>query len=549
MPIVGQQTFTCVCGFGRISPVQLQGKNIIGGEVSVATNQTFHGVDPATGRDVEPAFYEAGPQEVNRALEAASAAFEEYRQRETAQRAGFLRSIATEIEALGDELIERANQETALGVERLRGERVRTVTQFRTFADLIEEGSWLQARIDRAIPDRKPVPKPDVRRMLIPLGPVVIFGASNFPLAFSVTGGDTASALAAGCPVVIKAHPAHPGTSEMAAMAIVNAVRKSAMPAGVFSMLQGRTPELSLELVRHPLAAAVGFTGSLRAGRALFDAAVARPRPIPVYAEMGSVNPLFVLPGALAERSEQIAAGLRQSVTLGVGQFCTKPGVVIGLNDEQTRKFASAFSKLMKESPPGALLHAGIHSSYLEGVKKVSQVKEVQTVASTNATGMQAMPTVFRTDGETFLKNARLAEELFGPSTVLVTASSRAQMLEIARKLDGHLTATIHGTPQDLRDYADLVEILKQRVGRLIFNGFPTGVEVCPSMQHGGPYPATTDSRTTSVGTAAIERFARPIAFQNFPQEALPLELRDENPRRIWRLVDGQFTREPVNKE
>jgi NADP-dependent aldehyde dehydrogenase len=505
-------------------------------------------MDPATGQPIEPPYFEAGTAEVDRALQSADEAFETYRHHSPADRAKFLRAIATEIEALGDELIERANQETALGVERLRGERGRTIGQLRLFADVIEEGSWVGARIDRAIPDRKPLPKPDLRRMLIPLGPVVVFGASNFPLAFSVAGGDTASALAAGCPVVVKAHPAHPGTSELVAAAINRAVKTSGMPAGVFSLLHGRSPELSLSLVRQPLTTAVGFTGSLRAGRALFDAAASRPNPIPVYAEMGSINPVFLLPGALAERGEQIAQGLKQSVTMGVGQFCTKPGVIVGLAGDSTGKFVALSTELMKSALPGAMLHAGIGGAYRDGLKQTSKVLGITVAASAEvAANTQVVPTLFATDGETFLANKRLGEELFGPSAVLVTASSRSQMLQIARDLEGHLTATIHGTPADLNDFKDLVDILQQKVGRLIFNGFPTGVEVCPSMQHGGPYPATTDSRTTSVGTAAIERFVRPIALQNFPQEALPPELQNENPRHIWRLVDSQWTNAAVS--
>jgi alpha-ketoglutaric semialdehyde dehydrogenase len=523
--------------------MQLQGRNLIGGE-PVAGRGSFRAVDAATGREMEPAYCEAGEAEVDQAMRAAGTGFEEYRRRSPGERAGFLRQIATQIESLGEELIERANQETALAVERLRGERGRTTAQLRMFADVIEEGSWVDARIDHAIPDRKPLPKPDLRRMLIPLGPVVVFGASNFPMAYSVAGGDTASALAAGCPVVIKAHPAHPGTSELVAGAVDQAVKQTGMPPGVFSILHGRSPDLSLALVRHPIAAAVGFTGSLRAGRILFDAAAARPHPIPVYAEMGSVNPVFLLPGALAERGEQIAQGLKQSVTIGVGQFCTKPGVVVGIDDQTTRKFADLAAELMKSASPGAMLHAGIHSAYLEGVRQVSQVPGVRVAAvSATPAGTQAVPTLFLADGDTFLAHQRLGEELFGPSAVLVTASSRQQMLRIARQLEGHLTATIHGTPQDLLEFAELVDVLQQKVGRLIFNGFPTGVEVCPSMQHGGPYPATTDDRTTSVGTAAIERFARPLCWQNFPQQTLPPELHDDNPRNIWRLVDGQLIR------
>jgi NADP-dependent aldehyde dehydrogenase len=521
----------------------IHGNNIIAGTDAAMHASQFRAIDPATGQELDPVFHEANEAQVDRAVRAADQAFTEYRRRPPEDRATFLREISAQIEGLGEDLIDRANRETALGVERLRGERGRTIGQLRMFADLIEEGSWVDARIDHAIPDRKPVPKPDLRRMRIPIGPVAVFGASNFPLAFSVAGGDTASALAAGCPVVVKAHPAHPGTSELVARAIVAAAEKTGMPAGVFSLLQGRSPELSLALVRHPLTAAVGFTGSLKAGRALFDAAAARPKPIPVFAEMGSVNPVFLLPGALAERGEQIAQGLKQSVTLGVGQFCTKPGLVVGIEHESTRKFVASASELMKSASPGAMLHAGIHTSYLEGVKQTANVPGVAVASATPVpSGQQVVPTLFAADGNTFLAHERLGEELFGPSAVFVTASSRQQMMQIARELEGHLTATIHGTVDDLRDYADLVDVLQQKVGRLIFNGFPTGVEVCPSMQHGGPYPATTDARTTSVGTAAIERFVRPICFQNFPDDALPPELQDGNPRRIWRLVDGQLT-------
>ena len=529
--------------------MELRGQNFVGDSASRGSGRTYRAIDPATGRELPPDFFEASDADVDRALSVASEAFDNYRRTDASRRAAFLREIGRRIEELGEELIERADRETALGVERLRGERARTTAQLRMFADLIEEGSWVGARIDRALPERKPLPKPDLRRMLVPMGPVVVFGASNFPLAFSVAGGDTASALAAGCTVVVKVHPAHPGTSELVAGAIMRAVQASGMPAGVFSLLHGRSPELSLALVRHPLVAAVGFTGSLRAGRALFDAAATRPRPIPVYAEMGSVNPVFVLPRALAERAEKIAQGLRQSVTLGVGQFCTKPGVVVGLDDAPTRRFLSTASELMRAAPAGAMLHAGIHSSYMEGVKQVAAVPGVHVAAASAAPqAMQAVPTLFTTDGATFLANHRLGEELFGPSVVLVTASSRDEMLQIARELEGHLTATIHGTEDDLRDFGDLVDVLQQKAGRLIFNGFPTGVEVCPSMQHGGPYPATTDPRTTSVGTAAIERFVRPVCFQNFPQDALSPELHDHNPRRIWRLVDGQWTREPITR-
>ena len=525
--------------------MELHGKNIVGGTLAGHGTQTYRAVDPATAQEFGAAFTEAADADIDRALNLAASAFDDFRRRPPSDRAAFLRAIAAQIESLSDALLELANRETALGIERLRGERGRTIGQLKLFADLIEEGSWVDARIDRALPDRKPIPKPDIRRMLIPIGPVIVFGASNFPLAFSVAGGDTASALAAGCPVVVKVHPAHPGTSEMVGSAITRAISATGMPPGVFSMLHGRKPEISLELVRHPLAAAVGFTGSLRAGRALFDAAAARPNPIPVFAEMGSVNPVFLLPGALDERGEAIAQGLKQSVTLGVGQFCTKPGVIVGVAGDSTTRFVGVASDLMKSAAPGAMLHAGIHTAYLQSVKQVAAEPGVAVAAAAAAPSTtHVVPTLFTTSGDTFLANARLGEELFGPSAVFVTASSRSQMLTIAQGLEGHLTATIHGTPADIREFADLVDVLQKKVGRLIFNGFPTGVEVCPSMQHGGPYPATTDARTTSVGTAAIERFVRPIAYQGFPQEALPPELRDDNPRAIWRLVDGQRTKD-----
>src|SRR5499427_6959579 len=393
------------------------------------------------------------------------------------------------------------------------------------FADLIREGSWVDARIDTPLPDRRPIPKPDLRRMLVPVGPVAVFGSSNFPLAFSVAGGDTASALAAGCPVVVKAHPAHPGTSEMVARAIASAVAATGMPAGVFSMLHGVGHEVGLGLVKHPLTRAVGFTGSLRGGRALFDAAASRPDPIPVYAEMGSVNPVFVLPGALRERAEAIAEGLKNSVTLGVGQFCTCPGLAVGLLDENFARFADKLGGLIAGAQPGTMLYPGILEGYEAGVKRLSDLEGLQTTQSRiepDAAKTEARPAVFSTNARTFMRHHELREEVFGPSTVVVSCDSRQEMERVARNLEGHLTATIHGTAEDLRDYDWLVSILENKAGRLIFNGYPTGVEVCASMHHGGPYPATTDSRSTSVGTAAINRFVRPIAYQNFPQSLLP---------------------------
>ena len=489
---------------------------------------------------------EASPADVDSAAAAAAGAFEGYRRVPADARAAFLDRIAMAIEA-NDELIDAAHAETALPVPRLTGERARTANQLRMFAALVREGSWVDARIDRALPARTPLPKPDIRRMLIPIGPVAVFGASNFPLAFSVAGGDTASALAAGCPVVVKAHPAHPATSDIAARAIVDAARSAGLPAGVFSLLQSTRNDIARALVQHPQITAVGFTGSLRAGRALFDAAADRPEPIPVYAEMGSVNPVFVLPGAVAERAAAIAAGLKDSVTMGVGQFCTNPGLTIGVGDERFDAFVQQLDGQMSAAPSGTMLTPAICRAYEAGIQRLRGLDGVSTTRSSQTSGeAQALPALFVTDAGAFLRHREIGEEVFGPSTVVVRCGSREDLEAVATQLEGQLTATIHGTAADLEEYAWLVSILERKAGRLLMNGFPTGVEVCPSMQHGGPYPATTDSRSTSVGTAAINRFARPVAYQNFPQSLLPPELQDANPRGIWRLVDGQLTKDAV---
>ena len=487
-------------------------------------------------------FEEASTAHVDRAANEAARAFDAYRRVPPDARAAFLERIAAAIEA-SDDLVSTAHQETALPKPRLTGERARTAGQLRMFASLVQEGSWVDARIDRARPDRTPLPKPDIRRMLVPIGPVAVFGASNFPLAFSVAGGDTASALAAGCPVVVKAHPAHPATSEIAARAVIAAAQESGMPAGVFSLLHSTSNDIARALVQHPQIKAVGFTGSLRAGRALFDAAAARPEPIPVYAEMGSVNPVFVLPGALAERGTAIAEGLKDSVTLGVGQFCTNPGLTIALADARFADFTRQLEALMQAAPAGTMLTPAICRSYEAGVRRLSAIAGVTAIGSAVSHESEGQPALFATDAAVLLQHHEVAEEVFGPSTVLVRCRSRDELYAVARQLEGQLTATIHGTPADLEEYRDLISILEQKAGRLLVNGFPTGVEVCPSMQHGGPYPATTDSRSTSVGTAAIHRFARPVAYQNFPQSLLPAELEDGNPRNIWRLVDGELTK------
>ncbi|HUB68258.1 MAG TPA: aldehyde dehydrogenase (NADP(+)) [Candidatus Methylacidiphilales bacterium] len=528
--------------------MELHGKSILGGKtMGGAWAKTFSAVNAVSGEKLAPLFYEATSAEADETLALAASAFEQYRALPPERIAEFLDQAAAAITELGDELLQRANLETALPEARLIGERARTVNQFKMFAEIIREGSWIEAAIDRAIPDRKPLPKSDLRRMLIPLGPVVVFGASNFPLAYSVGGGDTASALAAGCSVVVKAHPAHPGTSELVARAIQSAADVTKMPPGVFSMIQGAGFEIGIHLVKHPATKAVGFTGSLSGGRALFGAAAARPEPIPVYAEMGSTNPVFFLPGALKANGDAIAENFIQSVTLGAGQFCTNPGLAFGCEGEEWRAFTGRAGSLAGAVAPGVMLHRGILEKFEKGAARFQEVPGV-SVAGKSSTEVQerAAAHVFLTDAKTFREESLLSEELFGPSTLLVGCQSAEELEQIARDLHGQLTATIHGTEEDLAWHQNLVAILRQKAGRLIFNQFPTGVEVCASMQHGGPYPATTDSRTTSVGAFAIKRFARPVCFQNFPDAALPVELQNKNSRNIWRLIDNQFTKSDI---
>jgi len=528
----------------------LHGKSLIAGIPVEHGARPFRAISPLDKSELEPVFHESGEADVNHTLTAAEEAFAIYRRIGAEARAVFLERIAEEILAIGDDLLQRAHLETGLPLDRLTGERGRTVGQLRLFAEVVREGSWVDARIDTALPDRKPLPRPDLRRMLLPLGPVVVFGSSNFPLAFSVAGGDTASALAAGNSVIVKAHRAHPGTSELVAGAIIRAVEKCGLPHGVFSMLHGAGSEIGVALVKHPLTRAAGFTGSRFAGRSLFNAAAGRPDPIPVFAEMSSLNPLFILPGALQERGAQIVEGLKTSVTMGVGQFCTKPGLVFGLGSPDFESFAENFAAAIRAATPATMLHPGICHSYGEGVEAMQKVPGVVALATSDtepqAGKTQGQPTVFATDAKNFLCHQALHEEVFGPYTLLVDAPTFSDLIQIAHHLEGQLTATIHANEKDLENAGDLLAILERKAGRLLINGFPTGVEVSPAMNHGGPYPATSDERFTSVGTAAIKRFARPLCYQAFPGSALPPELADANPRGLMRLVNGQLTRDPL---
>jgi 2,5-dioxopentanoate dehydrogenase len=525
----------------------LHGHSFIAGKPTADSEKTFRAVSPLNSTALEPAFHEATMEEADSAVRHAEDAFEIYRRLDAGKRADFLDTIANEIVALGDELLQRAHVETGLPMDRLTGERARTCGQLKAFGALVREGSWVDARIDHANPDRTPVPKPDIRRMRVPLGPIVVMGASNFPLAFSTAGGDTASALAAGCTVIMKAHGSHPGTAELVALAIYSALEKCGLPAGVFSMLHGAGAVVAQGLVKHPLVRGLGFTGSERAGRALFNTAAARPEPIPVFAEMGSLNPLYVLPGALKERSAAIAAGLKNSFTMGVGQFCTKPGLVLGLGGPEFDAFAEEFRAQVQTTQPATMLNRAICETFFASVDKVQAVKGVTVLAESagdaDETKTQGEPVAFTTDAETFILNHQLREEIFGPYTLLVAARTVTELLAATRSLAGQLTATIHASASDLVDFADLISAVERRAGRVVLNAYPTGVEVCPSMQHGGPYPSSTDSRFTSVGTAAIERWVRPVSFQGFPQDALPVELRDDNPRGILRTVNGVLTR------
>jgi 2,5-dioxopentanoate dehydrogenase len=530
-------------GFGnfRNMDTDLIGTSIIGFSRGSESGDTFAAFDPATGNAIDPPFHSATMDELERAAALADDARLKYAALPGRIRAKFLRAIADNIEALGDTLIKRASLETALPENRFLGERARTCGQLRMFADLLDEGSWVDARIDHAIPDREPVPKPDVRSMLKPLGPVAVFCASNFPLAYSVAGGDTASALAAGCPVIVNGHTAHPGTAELVGLAVSKAVRDHNMPEGTFSLLFSSDYDIGQALVKNPAIKAVGFTGSRKGGRALMDIVAARPEPIPIYTEMSSVNPTFLLPNAVRERGEEIVKGLHASVTGGVGQFCTKPGLVFLPEAAESGGFVSDFRSQIEATVPSPLLTKGIQKSYkTASEKRQAEVEEFHENGSSDLTGFAVNPSVFETNAVSFLSTPDLNEEIFGPTTLLIRSNDHEELLQIARSLEGQLTASVHGTEEDLAEYADLIAILETKAGRLIFNGFSTGVEVCPSMVHGGPYPATSDGRWTAVGTRAIERFSRLVGYQNFPQSALPDELKDGNPLDIRRMVDGK---------
>ncbi|MFS4417807.1 aldehyde dehydrogenase (NADP(+)) [Maribacter sp. 2307ULW6-5] len=521
----------------------ITGCNQIGHALSKKGEVTFRTFDPVQNRETPWLFHRASEAELEEAVGLAHGAFEEYSAKTARQRAEFLEAIAQELEALGNLLVETYCMESGLPQGRALGERGRTMGQLRLFANLIREGSWVEAAIERAQPQREPLPKADIRKMLFPLGPVAVFGASNFPLAFSTAGGDTASALAAGCPVIVKSHPMHAGTGELVAGAIVRAAQRTGMPNGVFSNLNSNGNDVGRQLVMHPKVKAVGFTGSIAGGTALYRMAAERKEPIPVFAEMGSINPVVILPSAIARKGQDWAKAYAGSITMGAGQFCTNPGVLLGLEGTGLESFTEQLSQALEEVVPAVMLHPNIHRHYQEGKKHLLQqrgVKRAVPIKDHDAANT-ATPTLVTVKGAEFLRNPELHKEVFGPLSIVVFCANAEEMKTILNGLEGQLTGTVLGSPEELQEYDAIVRALRNRVGRLLFNGAPTGVEVNSPMVHGGPFPASTDARFTSVGSAAIKRWARPIAFQDWPNALLPDALKDGNPLQIVRLEEGEY--------
>ncbi|MCG5239439.1 aldehyde dehydrogenase (NADP(+)) [Azospirillum doebereinerae] len=523
----------------------ITGSMLIGSTALRGGDGDLYAVDPATGERLDPAFGGGGAAEVERACALAGQAFDAYRETGLEQRAAFLEAIAQNILDIGDALIQRAMAESGLPRARLEGERGRTVGQLRLFAQTVREGSWLDARIDPAQPERSPLPRADLRQRQIPLGPVAVFGASNFPLAFSVAGGDTASALAAGCPVVVKAHSAHPGTSELVGRAVQAAVASCGLPEGVFSLLFGAGSRIGTALVADPRIKAVGFTGSRRGGVALMRVAADRPEPIPVYAEMSSINPVFLMPAALAARADALGRAFVASLTMGAGQFCTNPGLLLAVDGPDLDRFLASAAEALDGSAALTMLTPGIHAAYDEGVAALAGNAAVTIVArGVAASGPnQARAALFATSAAAFLADPALQEEVFGSASLVVRCPDLATLRTVAERLEGQLTATLQMDADDAAAVAALLPVLERKAGRILANGWPTGVEVCHAMVHGGPFPATSDSRSTSVGTAAIKRFLRPVCYQDLPAALLPEALRDGNPLALWRRIDGALAK------
>lgn len=522
----------------------ITGKNYIGNELSAKGSDTYSTFDPKLNLKTKWTFHEATKEEIDAAATKAHKAFQVYKDFSGKKKAEFLTAIAEEIEALGDPLIETYVKESGLAEGRAKGERGRTMGQMKAFATLLEEGSWVEATIDTAQPDREPNPKLDIRKMLFPIGPIAVFGASNFPFAFSTAGGDTASALAAGCPVIVKSHPMHAGTGEMIASAIIKAAERTGMPDGVFSNLNSSGIEVGQQLVLHPQIKGVGFTGSIKGGTALYKLANERKEPIPVFAEMGSINPVVALPSAVSDKEADWAGQYAGSIMLGAGQFCTNPGLILGIKSTSLDHFIDTLGQEIEKLEPSHMLHPNIHEKYEQGKQELSKQGGTNVVAAyeSEVAPNVAQQKVLTVNGLNFLKNPKLHEEVFGPFSVVVRCADADELQKVLDGLEGQLTGTILGSADEVKKYSKVVDALKSRVGRLIFNGVPTGVEVCPSMQHGGPFPASTDSRFTSVGTSAIKRWVRPVTLQNWPAASLPDALKNDNPLKISRIVDGKHT-------
>ncbi|WP_456015977.1 aldehyde dehydrogenase (NADP(+)) [Pseudomonas fluorescens] len=518
----------------------LTGKMLIGQQAISGHREAIRAINPATDAPLEPAYAGGSREHVEQACALAWAAFDTYRETSLAERASFLDVIADTIEALGDELIERAMAETGLPRPRIQGERGRTCAQLRSFARTVRAGEWLGVRVDTAQPERQPLPRPDLRQRQVPLGPVAVFGASNFPLAFSVAGGDTASALAAGCPVVVKAHGAHPGTSELVGRAVAQAVKACGLPDGVFSLLYGAGTDIGIALVTDPRIKAVGFTGSRTAGIALTQAAQARPEPIPVYAEMSSINPVYLFPAALQARGEALAQGFVASLTQGAGQFCTNPGLVIAVAGSALDAFIASATQLLRGCAAQTMLTPGIFRAYQSGVSTLAEHARIAATGQAADGPNQGQAHLFVAPAHDFLRNQHLQAEVFGAASLVVVCASEDEVRQVTEHLEGQLTATLHLDDADVARAKALLPVLERKAGRLLVNGWPTGVEVCDAMVHGGPFPATSDSRSTSVGTAAILRFLRPVCYQDFPDGLLPRALQQGNPLQLRRLLDGQ---------
>jgi alpha-ketoglutaric semialdehyde dehydrogenase len=522
----------------------ITGKNQIGNQQSAEGDKMYKTFNPQLNLENEHVFTEASSEEIDEAVSLASDAFKTFRTISGAKKAEFLNAIADEILALDNDLIQIYCSESGLPEGRAKGERGRTIGQLRMFADLVSEGSWVDASIDTAIPNREPAPKPDLRKMLMPLGTVIVFGASNFPLAYSTAGGDTAAALAAGCPVIVKSHPMHAGTGELVASAIIKAAKKTGMPNGVFSNLNSSGIEVGTQLVKHSGVKAVGFTGSIKGGRALYDLAADREEPIPVFAEMGSINPVIMLPEALKNRNEFLAKTYASSIALGTGQFCTNPGLLLGIKSDALSSFIRHLSDEIVKIEPSCMLHPNIIGAYENNKKKVMSQPDLTIVATydSDVKPNYARQTVTTVEGKTFLENPTLHHEVFGPYSIVVQCENAKQLETIISKLEGQLTGTVIADNNEASHYEGVISALQNRVGRIIYNGVPTGVEVCPSMTHGGPYPSSSDSRFTAVGIHSIKRWVRPFSYQDWPNDLLPTELKNENPLGISRLVNNNQT-------